>query len=47
MREGSITVETSEYMPDEHKVLKTAKQALAERFGYDRVFIGYYHPINF
>lgn len=48
MPEGSILVSTSGYMPpDEHKILNTAKQALAERFGYDRVLIGKYHPFNF
>jgi hypothetical protein len=47
LREGSNMVEPSDYMPEEHKILKTAKQALEERFGYDRVFIAYYHPINF
>ena len=46
MREGSISVSPYESMPNEHKILKMAKQALGERFGYNRVFIGYYHPFN-
>ena len=46
LRQGSIKVEPSEYMPDLHTILNMAKQGLGERFGYNRVFIGYYHPIN-
>ena len=45
--EGSIAVDTSGYVLDAHKILKTAKQALAERFGYNRVFVRSYHPFNF
>lgn len=46
MKQGSISVSPYESMPNEHKILKLAKQALGERFGYNRVFIYYYHPFN-
>ena len=47
MPEGSVILETSEYMPDERKILDSAKGALAEKFTNDRVFIGHYRPFNF
>jgi hypothetical protein len=44
---GTHLMTVSTNMPDEHTILTTAKVALTERFGYDRVFIRHYYPFNF
>jgi len=43
--QGSVSVDAN--MPNEHKILTTAKMALAKRFGYDRVLIRHSYPFNF